>query len=37
MVIMTIELLIDGSQAAFANNPYGSGTSLAAMPLWNWA
>jgi hypothetical protein len=34
---MTVELLIEGSQAAFANNPCGSGTTLAAMPLSNWA
>ena len=37
IVIMTVELLIEDSQAAFANKPCGSSTNLAAMPLSNSA
>ena len=35
--IMTIELVIEDSQAAFGNKPCGSSTNLAAMPWSNWA
>ena len=37
IVIMTVEPLIEDSQAAFGNKPCGSSTNLAAMPLSNWA
>jgi hypothetical protein len=37
MVIITFELLIEDSQAAFGNKPCGSSTNLAAMPLSNSA
>jgi hypothetical protein len=37
IVIMTVELLIEDSQAAFGNRPCGSSTNLAAMPWSNWA
>jgi hypothetical protein len=35
--IMTVELLIEDSQAAFGNKPCRSSTNLAAMPLSNSA
>ena len=35
--IMTVELLIEDSQADFGNKPCGSSTNLAAMPLSNSA
>ena len=37
IVIMTVDLLIRDSQAAFGNKPCGSSTNLAAMPLSNSA
>jgi hypothetical protein len=37
IVITTVELLIEDSQAAFASMPCGSSTNLAATPLSNLA